>query len=150
MLCNFFNEITQPFVNLEDFQNYISQQHQKTIKQNFSIFNTNFNIFNHVKMTWSTPKRQFTHKLELFACWIAHGTITMPCYILLDPLLTEKENIVVQGCWISLPLLTLICMPMFIEIYGAELKGHFSQKVNVAIQFLFYLESSMLGILKVK
>ena len=43
-----------------------------------------------------------------------------------------------------IPQLTLICMPMFVKIYGAELTGH------VGKQFLFYLESSMLGIQKVK
>ena len=117
---------------------------QEKLENGNSLFRTVLLSTPFNKLPRLVTKRQFTHKLELFACWVSHGTITVPCYILLDPLLTEKEkeNIVVQGCWISLTQLSLfiiISMPIVKKVLRAE---------STVTCFLFDFESFMLGVIR--
>ena len=50
-LCNFHNEITQPFLNLEGAPNVFHCNIKKPQQKNHSIFNTNFNILHNVQIT---------------------------------------------------------------------------------------------------
>ena len=51
ILCNFHNEIIQPFLSPK----CVSQHIKKTKQQKYLVFNTNFNIWHSAQMTWFAP-----------------------------------------------------------------------------------------------